>query len=482
MEFVWIRHDTRVHDHLPLVEALASEQPVMAGFVFDRRNEEKTEAGFQRMDAKRLRFLIENLLELHQQLGLLGVPLVVSSGDPVQELRQWMKEYPVTNIRAYRLPGIEEAEDEAGLEEAAREAEAGTSWYYGDTLIHPEDLPFSLEDLPGSFHEFEEKLLEEKVEPRHEVEMPREQTPLYLEEHAATGEELMRLFRDSQAETLVNGGEKEALRRLDDYFFKSRHVLHYRQRRNEMLEFDAASKLSPWIAGGALSPRYVAVRLEEVRKEEDAESSVQRLYTSLLKRDYFHFLLYKEKEKCFAEGGLRKIPIEWKKDREVFEAWCSGNTGYPLVDAGMRQLKACGHTADCARRIAAAFLTNVLGVDWRWGAAWFEAHLIDHDVSVNYGSWMELAGIGTGDRGFQEVGAVEDGRTYDPDGTFVKKWVPELEFVPLEHLFSPYLMSEKDRKEAALDLGHDYPYPIVSLEAATQERREIYSRSVRSSS
>lgn len=476
MEFIWLRQDLRVHDHKPLQQALASGRPVMAGFIFERRFDEMTEAGFPRIDEKRHRFLIESLLEMHQQLGQLGVPFVVAHGDTEQEMRNWVQQYHVSCVHAYTYPGTEEAAEEAQVTAAAEEFEAELVLYEGDTLFPGRDLPFSLSHLPKSFRGFQNKIEEAGIQPKEEAPFPLEQKPMYLEEHAHTGELLMKEFRQLRADTFVNGGELEGLRRLNNYFFETQNVLRYKDGRSNALDFEDSSKLSPWLSNGSLSPRRVYSELKRFEKEFHANESTHLLYTELLWRDFYHFLLWSKKEIMFSSMGIQQLPISWNHDAELFEAWSEGRTGYPLIDASMRQLKACGYLSNQARQHAASFLTKNLGVDWRWGASWFEAHLLDHDPASNYGNWQYVTGIGTDARVIKGFNGRELGKRYDPAGEFVKFWIPALKHVPKKYLFAPYEMKKARRNEAALDLGHDYPYPIVSMEQSLEEHKQKFQQ------
>ncbi|SDO38298.1 cryptochrome/photolyase family protein [Alkalicoccus daliensis] len=476
MEFIWLRQDLRVHDHKPLQKALASGRPVMAGFIFERRFDELTEAGFPRLDEKRYRFLIESLLEMHQQLGQLGVPFVIAHGDTAQEMRNWIQHYHISKIHAYTYPGTEEAEDEAQIKAAAAEFDAETEFYQGDTLFSAAHLPFSPSRMPKSFSGFRKKFEKSGIQPEAEAAFPQEQKPLYLEDHANTGELLMKEFRQLGAKTLVNGGEQEGLRRLHNYLFETQNILRYKEARQGMLDFESSSKLSPWLANGSLSPRRVYYELKRFETEYHANESTDLLYTELLWRDFYHFVLWSQKEKMFSRLGIRQLPIQWNQDAELFEAWSEGRTGYPLIDASMRQLKACGYMSNRARQNTASFLTKNLGVDWRWGAAWFEAHLLDHDPASNYGNWQYVVGIGTDARQLKGFNVIQQGKRYDPAGEFIKFWIPELKYVPKQYLYAPFKMNQAQKNEAALELGHDYPYPVVSLDQSLEEHKLLFQQ------
>lgn len=479
MEFVWIRYDMRIHDHQPLTEALDSGKRVMAGYVFDQKNELLTAQGFPRMDKKRRRFLTESLLNLHCELEKLGVPLMIAHGNTACEIKKWVQQYQLSHIRAFHYPGVEEADEAEAVRRAVEQSGGMMTFYEGDTLFHKEDVPKGNKKHPGSFSAYRKKIEKNRLLPRQEAELPQKQPPLYPEIHAAAGEELKKRLRAIDVPTLVKGGEREGLQRLNDYFFQQELVLHYKEKRNGLLSFNDSSKFSAWLADGSLSPRRVYWELKRFEEEVEGNKSTYWLFFELLWRDYFHVLLREKKEVLFAGSGIQQLPVDWEKDQKLFEAWCSGSTGYPLIDASMRQLKAVGYMSNRARQNTAAFLTKNLGIDWRWGAAWFESHLIDYDTASNYGNWQYVAGIGTDAKGFRTFDVVEQGKLFDPEGTFVKYWIPALKHLPAAFIYCPFEMNENSLKAKGVKLGVDYPFPIVSLKTSSEEQRQKYEEARR---
>lgn len=128
----------------------------------------------------------------------------------------------------------------------------------------------------------------------------------------------------------------------------------------------------------------------------------------------------------FLQEGIQGLALDWSGGNDLYEAWCEGRTGYPIVDACMRQLLATGWMSNRGRQITANFLTKVLNVDWRMGADWFERNLIDYDVASNWGNWQYQAGVGTDGREFRVFHPVKQAAEHDPESEFVRKWLPEL--------------------------------------------------------
>ncbi len=154
--------------------------------------------------------------------------------------------------------------------------------------------------------------------------------------------------------------------------------------------------------------------------------------------------------------------IPWENDKDKFVAWCEGRTGYPAVDAAMRELKVTGWMHNRARMVVASFLTKDLLIDWRWGKRYFMQHLIDGDVASNNGGWQWVAGTGTDAQPFFRIfNPVAQGKRYDAAGEYVRSWVPELAQVPTPHIHAPWTMPDEVARAAGVRIEREYPAPIV---------------------
>ncbi len=151
-------------------------------------------------------------------------------------------------------------------------------------------------------------------------------------------------------------------------------------------------------------------------------------------------------------------------------------TGFPLVDANMRELAATGFMSNRGRQNVASFLTKNLGIDWRMGAEWFESLLIDYDVCSNYGNWNYTAGVGNDARGFRYFNIPKQAQDYDRQGTYVKHWLPELAALPAAKVHTPWLLQSVEQKRLGVRLGVDYPWPVVDLAKSVQVNERIYNR------
>jgi deoxyribodipyrimidine photo-lyase len=155
-------------------------------------------------------------------------------------------------------------------------------------------------------------------------------------------------------------------------------------------------------------------------------------------------------------------------------AWRRGLTGFPLVDANMRELASSGFMSNRGRQNVASFLTKNLGLDWRMGAEWFESQLVDYDVCSNYGNWNYTAGVGNDARGFRYFNILKQARDYDPAGIYVKHWLPQLRSLPASKVHTPWQLQPVEQKRFKLRLGVDYPNPMVDLEQSVRANEKLY--------
>ncbi len=184
---------------------------------------------------------------------------------------------------------------------------------------------------------------------------------------------------------------------------------------------DYSSKWSPWLATGSLSPRQAIAQLRQFEATHGVSDGSYWLWFELLWRDYFRFLHLQHGHTLYRARGLGPAQAT-PHDDQRFAAWCAGQTGQPLVDAAMCELATTGYLSNRLRQVVASYLIHDLGCDWRAGAAWFEAQLLDYDVYSNQGNWLYIAGRGTDPRGGRRFDPVKQAATYDPDGAYQRLW------------------------------------------------------------
>eukprot|EP00038_Savillea_parva_P005920 m.160660 g.160660 ORF g.160660 m.160660 type:complete len:712 (+) comp11977_c0_seq1:139-2274(+) len=289
------------------------------------------------------------------------------------------------------------------------------------------------------------------------------------------------------------GGETAALDRLNAWVYEQNGLASYLDTRNGMLGAGYSSKFSPWLATGALSPRTIMEAKTSWEARNGASKSSYWLYFELLWRDWFTWVALISGPRLFCpRGPLTALPSVrggggggggkgrhgyesgepesattawrppiggWKGSESDFVAWVEGRTGWPLVDAAMRELAASGFMSNRARQNVASFLALELGCDWRLGALWFEACLIDHDPASNYGNWAAAAGL-TGGR-LNRFNMLKQSKDYDAGGAFVRRWVPELRQFPDTKIHAPWTASlaVMQRADCVVGAGPDAAYP-----------------------
>lgn len=256
------------------------------------------------------------------------------------------------------------------------------------------------------------------------------------------------------------GGETAALSRVKDYIWTKDLLKNYFDTRNGMLGADYSTKFSPWLAHGCVSPRYIAAECRKYEEQRVENKSTYWVVFELLWRDYCKFYCAKEGEAIFFPGGTAKKEKKWSTFEKNFEAWRTGTTGYPLVDANMRELAATGFMSNRGRQNVCSFLAIDLNHDWRMGAYWFEEMLLDYDVYSNWYNWCAGAGM-TGGR-LNRFNIVKQGKDYDLQGEYVKYWCPELKDVPTNFVHEPWKMTQFQQAEHNCNLGVDYPNPIIA--------------------
>ena len=272
-------------------------------------------------------------------------------------------------------------------------------------------------------------------------------------------------------EDLWTPGEAGAKERLDAFLDNT--VENYASKR-DLPGVSGTSKLSPHIHLGELSPRYIWARCEE-RERGGGSSSISKFKAELGWREFSYHLLHffpTIPEAAFKEN-FSGFP--WIHDEERITAWQKGQTGYPIVDAGMRELWHTGHMHNRVRMVVASFLCKHLLTHWRVGEDWFWDTLIDADLASNGCSWQWVAGSGADAAPYFRIfNPVAQGEKFDKEGDYVRRWVPEIAALPDKYLHKPWEAPPLVLQDAEVVLGENYPEPIVDHKAARQAALDAY--------
>ncbi|WP_432072572.1 cryptochrome/photolyase family protein [Streptomyces wuyuanensis] len=445
--------DLRLHDHPPLRAALAAADRVVPLFV---RDDGIDAAGFA--CPNRRAFLADCLTDLDEGLRDRGGRLVVRSGDVVEEVRAVAHEADAEEVHmAAGVSGYAHAREErlrTALEKDGRALRVHDAVV---TALAPGAVVPSGGDHFAVFTPYHRRWSQQEI--RGVLAAPRtvrvpdgirsEPVPSRAEAEEAGG----------VSEGLAAGGEREARRRLNTWV---RGGLARYDERHDDLAGDATSRLSPHLHFGTLSPAEAVHRVRAVGGP-GAEAFVRQVCW----RDFHHQVLAARQDAATAD--YRPRHDRWRPEKEAradIEAWKAGRTGYPVVDAAMRQLRHEGWMHNRGRLLAASFLTKTLYVDWRVGARYFLDVLVDGDLANNQLNWQWVAGTGTDTRPNRVLNPVRQAHRYDPDGTYVRRWVPELEGVGGSAVHEPWKLPDDDRARLA------YPGPIVELGEGLARFRE----------
>ncbi len=422
---IWFKTDLRVMDNETLVTAIAQNDQIIPVYCFDESHFGTTVFGFQKTGAIRAQFILESLIDLNSNLRALGSSLLILKGKPEIELPKIIKQYKATKVYAKREVGFEEKQTEVRVQKEIWKLNCELLTYSTSTLYHAQDLPFSIKDIPDVFTNFRKKI-EKETTVRRTFEKPTSiKSPEIFDFVLPTMSELdlSKKEIDNRAAIQFRGGETEALKRLDHYFFKTHSISNYKETRNGMIGADYSSKFSPWLALGCISPRLIYEELKEYEKDHIANESTYWLVFELLWRDYFRFMMKKHQTNFFQKKGIQENEKEIIENSVHLEQWINGTTGVDFVDANMMELKLTGFMSNRGRQNVASYLCNDLKLDWRLGAHYFEQQLIDYDVCSNWGNWAYIAGVGNDPRSNRYFNIEKQANDYDKNKKFRNLWL-----------------------------------------------------------
>ncbi len=450
----WFRNDLRLRDNtamLALADRVESWLPV---FVIDERIASGAEAG-----AARLAFLADCLERLGEDLEKRGIRLHLVVGRPERELPRLMAETGATLLSWNDDVTPFARERDAAVREAVERDG-------GECLVRRDHVVFGSEEIrTGSGTPYAVYTPYRNAwwkrwhrEPRHPRSGRKLPPPIPGFTAQGSPARLLDPAHKAPAE-LPTGGEAAARRRLDRFLGGA--AARYAEDRDRP-DLDGTSRLSPYLRFGVLSPRQCFARAENASAESpESAKGIAKWLDELIWREFYAAILAEHPHVLTRNHRSEYDALVWNDDPEGFDAWCEGRTGYPIVDAGMRQLRATGWMHNRVRMIVASFLTKDLLIDWRHGERFFFRSLVDGDPASNNGGWQWAASTGTDAQPYFRIfNPVAQGRRFDPDGAYVRRWVPELAEVWDGDVHAPW---------EGMSRPADYPAPIVDH----KERREL---------
>ena len=457
---VWLRRDLRIRDHPALAAALDAHDRVVPVFCFDERLLHGRHAS-----GPRTQFLLECLADPDRQLRVRGCGLVIRRGRPEQELVELARRVGAQDVYVSQdvSPFARKRGDRARRAFAA--AGIGLHSHPGLNAVDVRAVETKAGTPYTVFSPFFRNWLE--IERRDLVEAPATLPGLPSGLRKGRIPSLEALGLEQEVAEPRRGGETEAQRTLDRFLD---HGIREYVDNHDALAADRTSRLSPYLHFGCISPRQIEERLPR-------GAGAEAFHRQLCWRDFYHHVLVNFPRNARSEFQQRyRGRIRWSYARRPFEAWTEGRTGYPLVDAGMRQLRHEGWMHNRARLVVGSFLTKDLGIDWRWGERWFMRLLIDGDEANNNGNWQWIASVGVDPQPFfrRIYNPARHMERFDPEGRYVRRYVPELRAVPDRWLAEPWTMPVEVQREAGCVIGVDYPQPVVDHGEARREAFERY--------
>ncbi|CAG1015964.1 Deoxyribodipyrimidine photo-lyase [Burkholderiaceae bacterium] len=482
---VWFRRDLRAEDHAALYHALKAARRVWCVFVLDREIlDPLLERGLEA--DRRVEFIIDSLIDLDHQLARLAVAkrldgrhgLIVRHALAREEIPRLARELHVQAVYANH------DDDPAAL---ARDAQVRGALAGAGIALHTskDHVVFERNEVLTAsgnaysvFTPYKNAWLK-KVDAFYLKAYPVDRyadalapLPDMLPPGVPSLEAIG--FEPTNLHTLKlpsgSAGAHELLadflQRIDDY-----HAAR------DFPAVKGPSYLSPHLRFGTLSIRRVA---HEAWQRMQAGSQGAAVWLSeLVWRDFYHQVLHHHPHVVHAAFKPGFDAIRWEHGKHadaLFAAWCNARTGYPLIDAAMTQINQSGYMHNRLRMVTASFLVKDLGIDWRRGERYFADHLIDYDLAANNGGWQWAASTGCDAQPwFRIFNPVSQSRKFDPQGKFIRRYLPQLARLPDDLLHAPWLASPVDLAAAGIELGRDYPPPIVDHEAAREATLKRYA-------
>ncbi|MGL5453153.1 MAG: deoxyribodipyrimidine photo-lyase [Aeromonas sp.] len=471
MKLVWFRNDLRLADHPALSACCANASPadeVAALFVISAQQWQQ-----HHMAPRRQRFILAQLDELGRELAALGIELHLVRADTFADvpaaLAALSQRLGVTDLYAHQAIELDEQRRDRNVAIALTESEVSCHWFNGCCVLPPGRVLTGGGEMFKVFTPFSRawlKALDEDGMVVHRAPAVR-RAPIRWQPLVTRAEQVAGLG-ELGLDLLWPVGEAEAIRRL--HAFLDQAVLDYGKTRDFPAQA-GTSVLSPYLAAGMISPRQCLAALQARlggRPQSQAQPGFVWL-NELIWREFYRHLLAQVPTLSMNlpfKGPTAALPWSW--DPAAFMAWCEGRTGYPIVDAAMRSLRATGWMHNRLRMIVASFLTKDLHIHWRLGEDYFMSQLMDGDLAANNGGWQWAAGTGADAAPYFRVfNPTTQGQRFDQDGAFIRRWVSELADVPSPYVHQPHAWLTQQGRD-------DYPAPMVDHKVARVRAIEMF--------
>jgi deoxyribodipyrimidine photo-lyase len=461
----WIRRDQRIHDNPALHAALSDADQVVPLFILDDRLLHSRYAS-----EKRAGFMFEGLRELDANLRQRGSQLVVRHGKPEHVLSAVLDEAGSSRIFAeHDFSPFAQQRDRALTNQLPLTLLSQPAVSHPNDVLKADGTPYTV------FTPYSKAWKSTFPDPPEPLDATQRISSPQIDSDGVPENPVL------PESVPFNAGSKAAQARLKEFTSgEDAPVYHYGDSRDR-LDLDATSRLSPYLRFGMLSAREaVAAAMNAIihAPHSEAQRSAETWLNELIWREFYIAIIHHFPDVRTLEFQTQYRNMNWINDQEDISAWTSARTGYPIVDACLEQLHAEGWMHNRGRMITASFLVKHLLIDWRIGEQHFMENLIDGDPASNNGGWQWTAGTGTDAAPYFRVfNPILQSKRHDPDGAFIRSWIPALANVPDEFIHEPWTMSEADQNAAGCVIGKDYPAPIVDHSFARKRALDAYNRS-----
>ena len=485
---MWFRRDLRAFDNTALHHALRTCRQVWCVFVFDTDILDPLQARGLTAD-RRVEFIRESLVDLDHQLRTLGQAHGVAETGLIVRHARARDEVVALAMRLGVQAVFANHDDEPAAK--ARDAHVLGDLAHAGVMFHgfKDHVVFERRELltqaGGAFGVFTpyknawlKRVGEQDLAPRPIEPLAKALAPLPGPVGGEWNCPVPRLsdidFEASNLSSLpLPTGSRGARRLFDDFIER---IDRYHETR-DFPSVKGPSYLSVHLRFGTISVRMVAS--VAYRMHLQGLQGASTWLSELIWRDFYHQILANHPhvvEKSFKPEYDQVRFDHGRHGRQLFEAWCAGRTGYPLVDAAMAQINQTGYMHNRLRMVTASFLVKDLGVDWRWGEAYFADHLIDYDLAANNGGWQWAASTGCDAQPwFRIFNPVTQSEKFDPQGRFIRRYLPALASLPDAAIHAPWLARDIELKASGLQLGQDYPMPLVDHATAREQTLARYA-------
>lgn len=462
---VWFRQDLRLADNPALIAAINTGRPILPLYILDEES-----AGIRPLGEASRWWLYHSLSNLNRNLASAGSTLILKKGKAETVLDELITEtgaaYTFWN-RCYEPSAI--ARDIRIKKMLTRNA-VTTKSFNASLLFEPWEIK-SKQDRPYRvFTPFYKAILSKRIMPPYHVAQPIRQWKGILQSDKLNDWALLPSQPDwaDGFKACWTPGETAAYQRLKN--FLDGPISSYKEDR-EIPGLSATSKLSPYIHFGEISPRQIW----EATTARDPCRGAETFLKELIWREFGYHLLYQKPEMATEPIQCKFNNFPWLRNAKHLKAWQRGQTGYPIVDAGMRELWTTGTMHNRVRMIVASFLVKHLLIHWSEGEAWFWDTLVDADLASNSANWQWVAGCGADAAPYFRVfNPIIQGSRFDSDGRYVRRWVPEISHLPNKYLHTPWLTGKAVLAKCRITLGETYPNPIVDHKAARERALAAY--------